>query len=220
MSMGIDRIHFAGGVRTTSRAAAVSLCAMILLLAGKSGDARSQSKQAPPPSAEDKESIRIRNMLRAAEFRQWSRDLTSMGSAANGVYLEVLQDPLAGSLEITRVLSLLGRQKGDRSPFIPLAVRLLQHKEDGVRSGAASLLGKIGTADHAPALVALLSDESTTVQSYSARALAEIGTSKELDAFDRRLATKHSADYPELLEDLKQSRDQLQKRLKEAKKKE
>ncbi|HKA07610.1 MAG TPA: HEAT repeat domain-containing protein [Gemmataceae bacterium] len=144
----------------------------------------------------------------------------SLGSSANGVYLEILKEKDAGSLEITRIFSLVARQKGDRTEFLVLVLKTLSHKEAGVRFGAANLLGEIGSADHASAIVPLLSDEESIVQSHAAHAIAKIGTAKELEAFERRLSVRHTADNPDLLDDLKGCRERLKKRLEDAKKKE
>jgi HEAT repeat protein len=167
------------------------------------------------PKIQDAEAKRIRSWLNAREFGTLLEQLESMGSSANLIYIDILRDEEAGSLEITRILNLVAGQKGDRSQFLSFAIRLTNHKEAYVRSGAARLLGNIGTSEDAPVLAPLLTDERSIVQEYAAEALAKIGTAKELHAFDRRLGSKHSADreYPELLGELKKQRDQLKKRL-------
>lgn len=141
-----------------------------------------------------------------------------MGAAANGVYLSILADEHANSMEIHRIFAQVCGQKGDRGEFLPHALRCLSHKSAGVRRTAAALIEEIGGPDQAPSLVPLLSDEDVLVQQYAASALAKIGTAKELEALERRLATTAEGDLPDILAILRESRDRFKKRLDAAKK--
>ena len=190
------------------------LVAVIAL--GSVGSASGQEKGSAKAGIDERQARRVRQILVAPDFGEYEHELERIGSAANGLYLDLLRNQKRGSLVITRILGLVGEQKGDRSQFLPIAVGLLSHKEASVRSSAALFVGEAGKPEHVPAVVPLLwdkSEEAGTVQSVAADVLAKLGGLKELEALDRRSATKHEPDFPELLADLKKSRDQFRKRL-------
>jgi HEAT repeat protein len=90
--------------------------------------------------------------------------------------------------ESAAVLLLLSRRKGNRSRFVAPAVEGLKHADEGVRAGAATLLGKIGSPNEVPALRDLLSDPDEGVVMAVASALVALGGQDELNALDRWLA--------------------------------
>jgi HEAT repeat protein len=94
----------------------------------------------------------------------------------------------------------------------------LAHKDKGVRTSAAWLIGRIGSVQEASILVALLSDDDQFVYVAAASALAKIGGPQELIAMDARLATGDTSRTKHHVGFVKARRDILEKRLKSAEK--
>ena len=86
--------------------------------------------------------------------------------------------------DVHEVFDLLWARKGDRSRFLPTAVRELANPDRVVRGYAALLLRGIGSQAQAPALVPILSDVDESNALHAAIALAAFGGPDELAAMD------------------------------------
>jgi hypothetical protein len=113
--------------------------------------------------------------------------------------------------ELRAAFLFLARMKGDRHRFVEPAVAALKHADAGVRIGAATLLGEIGSRNEAAALVAALSDGDATLP--AAEALAAVGGPNEVTAMDAWLAGPGRDRLDVYRDGVKEGRDALAARL-------
>src|SRR5262249_43575552 len=194
---------------SASRTKGPILAAMVAIVVLWGDWAPAQERKSTGDKVDPEALGEIRKILLAKNFGDHVQVLIDMDSAAYPAYVVILRDRSAAPIEISHILSLVARQKGDRGAFLPFAQKMVGHKDAGIRGSAAVLLGEIGGAKDAALLVPLLSDSELGVQYWAAGALAKIGTEKELEAFDRRLAAKHALNFPDHLDDIRECRDKL-----------
>src|SRR4051812_45075820 len=96
---------------------AIGLLGLTLGLSVVSDRCDAEQRVSKPPSSDEdqRETARIRRILNGADYGNHAGQLESLGSSANPRYLSILEDKEANSLEVTRILALVSRQKGDRS---------------------------------------------------------------------------------------------------------
>jgi hypothetical protein len=126
------------------------------------------------------------DMKRMNAFEDGFSELT-LGEKRVLAACEVMLTNPKDDAERAAVLLMVSRRKGDRSRFVAPAVEALKHKDEGVRAGAATLLGKIGSPNEIPALRGLLSDPEEGVVQAVAPALAALGGQDDLNALDKWL---------------------------------
>lgn len=147
--------------------------------------------------------------------------LLEHGTSAFPHYATILADKTSSHEEIDGVLTVLLLLKVSKGQFYSLVVPFLSHEDDGIRCGAVGLMNEIGTREEGPILIALLSDKYGGVRHAAAEALAAHGGQRELAAMDVWLQSGTALrDKKPYLKHVKECRDMLEQRLKEAEKKE
>ena len=167
----------------------------------------------------------VRDLLRADEqnTQRADRELTKLGVHAMPVYEIVLADPknespeLIGAMQHSRDV-LIKDPKLDRTQILELTVQLFHHDHLLVRRVALDVLVDIGSERDTAPVLAMLSDEENSVRHQAAKTLAKIGGKRDLVAVDIWLKTGNYRDDPFHLRHVRDCRDKLEKRLKEASK--
>lgn len=178
------------------------------------GNQRRAAAADGPPTADA-----VRGLLGGKEGIEEREELIKMGVAAFPAYEEILADPTSRGPSVARLFYILGQIKQDRRRFLPHAVKRLADQHPAVRGSAVELLGQIGTTGDASPVVALLSDAHAPVVHAAAKTLAAIGGEREVVAMDIWLLGPTRRDDGDLRRHVTQCRDQLRKRLDEARRK-
>jgi hypothetical protein len=106
--------------------------------------------------------------------------LMEIGTKAFPTYLQMLDDPKTDPLISLRILHTVERIPGDRSEFVPYAVRGLRDQEKwDVTISSIKFLAAAGGPSEAPLLLASMINARVEVRHAAARGLAKIGTAKE-----------------------------------------
>jgi len=172
---------------------------------------------AMPPMSEDVK--HVRGLLSGVEFEGYHK-LIEMGEGAFSAFESILSDPKANQFETERIFYILTEVKADPRRFLEHAVRRLADPTFDVRLRALQLVGRIGSRAEASTVVALLSDIKKPVAYAAAKALGAIGGPREVIAMDIWLEGVSHRNDAELRQHVRQHRDELKKRLDEAKAKE
>ncbi len=146
------------------------------------------------------------------------RYLLHMGEKVFPAYEAILSDPKATPDEIGMLFLLLGYVEADRRPFLKHALAKLADPDRAVRVNAVISIKEFGgTAAEASPVVALLSDGSKHAVYQAANTLVAIGGPNEVVAMDVWLRGISHRDEAELRQHVEKCRDELKKRLDDAK---
>ncbi len=174
---------------------------------------------APPLTMEEERQIREAlcwGCLDDPEELKKYHYLLRVGEKAYPIYEAILSDPKVTPEAVTKVYLLIDGEKPGARRFREYAVTHLTHADPGIRADALILLKDIGSSVEASPAVALLSDEDVSVRYAAARTLAAIGGSREVVAMDAWLRGVTYRDKVEFRQHVKKCRDELKRRLDEA----
>jgi HEAT repeat protein len=168
----------------------------------------------PPPTV-----AQVRDLLRGDESQtSGHKQLVALGARALPAYEAILADPKSEPLELAGAMTYVSDIKADRKQFPDLAVALFTHEDPVVRREALRLLAEIGSERDTTPILAMLSDEENGVRHAAAKTLAKIGGKRDLVALDIWLKTGNYQGDPFHFQHVKECRNALEKRLKEAQK--
>ncbi|MGB7160942.1 MAG: HEAT repeat domain-containing protein [Tepidisphaeraceae bacterium] len=105
--------------------------------------------------------------------------LIELGATAFPTYRQMLDDPATKPLIAARILYTIQRVPGDRSEFLPYAIRGLTARRYTLAIGSINFIAEVGGAADAPLLLASVNHPQSEVRYAAANALSKIGTSKE-----------------------------------------
>lgn len=132
--------------------------------------------------------------------------LLRMGADAFPAYEDILNDPKATPVEVSRILDLVRLVKADRSRFLAHALRRLADSDKEVRCDAVQLLAEIGTSADASPVVALLSDGDRMVVHSSATTLVIFAEIMAVEKAEISSATPFLNRFPALRHRRKRAR--------------
>ncbi len=172
----------------------------------------------PPLDVQDVQQVRfVFHVIDYDERMERQRQqLIRTGEKAFPAYETILSDAKSSEEEVCGVLGALCDVKADRRRFIKPAVSRLTATDSSVRWCAVALLQRIGSVAEASPMIALLSDEDIVVVHFAAKALVAIGGQNELVAMDVWLRGVSHRDDAQLRQHVKKCRDELKRRLDEA----
>lgn len=150
--------------------------------------------------------------------------VTVHGDAVLPVVEELLAAPgNLSTLEISKLLAIIRRVNSPYPPLRPHVLPYLLSAEDNIRWRAVMALTVIGAKEDAPALVALLWDPDFSVRAMAVRALGALGEESALLALeiwqkqvaeaDRERPPERRWLYPQMLEDIRQAKEEIQGRI-------
>lgn len=155
------------------------------------------------------------------ELMQVVKLAVALGARLYPAFEEMLNGPTSSESDQAKVLGFAGVMKGDRSRFMPHAVRRLSNESGEVRRAAVTFLGCAGSEREAALVTVMLLDKDSTVQYAAADALVKIGGEREVAVFDLILhnARRYEDDGflilgSQMIEVYEQCRDELKAKLK------
>jgi HEAT repeat protein len=152
---------------------------------------------------------------------QERRALVAMGEKAFPTYEAILSGPEETSHDVWAVLTVLSSVLGDGKPkhrrFLTHATSRLTDSDSAMRASALAVLKRVGSPTEASLVVALLSDEERSIIYNAAETLAVIGGPNEVVAMDVWLRGVSHREDIQLREQVQKCRDELKKRLDDAK---
>jgi hypothetical protein len=159
--------------------------------------------------------IGLRDEKAAKRFRY----LISMGEKVFPAYEAILSDPKSPPVEIAMVFLVMGYVEADRRQFLKHAMARLTSTDSASRRNAVILMKEIGgaAAEASSPVVALLSDKEEGIVMKAAETLAAIGAPNEVVAMEVWLRGVSHRDDADLRTHVQKCRDELKKRLEDAK---
>jgi len=157
----------------------------------------------------------VRELLQGTvdDFNMQLPELIQMGVQSFPSFEAILSDTNAQFHEVFRIFAVLRAVRADRRGFLDYTVRWMMVGDSDVRLHAVRLLDAIGSEAETSPLVALLSDPNKSVVNAAATTIAVIGGRREVIALDAWLLGTTHRDEPQLREQVKKCRDELDKRL-------